>query len=856
MSELIAGRYELVKQLGRGAMGVVFLANDRRLSRQVAVKVLTSAGELEEEIRRLFEQEARRAAALSHPHIITVHDAGEDESCPYIVMELLEGHDLRDLLQSKNPPPLTQLFEWYAQVCDGLAYAHRQGVVHRDLKPGNIRITLDGQAKIVDFGIARVTSGKEGQHRTGAGVVVGTAEYMSPEGILGKQVDHRADIFSMGVILYELITHHRPFEAPSVGEVMSRIVKDQPNLSLDPLPRMPDCVHEALTNALAKAPEQRYQSVGPLAHQVRLALGELLNRRDEIEHSFRAALSAGELTRAEELLGRLVSHPETRPADLVQLQEDLDRARSRLERAADPTDLPFGARLQGIGEGSSGSAPKPARVSMAASLGRRTVWAAAAAGAVGLALVAVWWLGRRVQGPEAESSFPSIAVLPFVDLSPTKDQGYFSDGLSEELLNTLAKNPKLRVAARTSSFQFKGKTGNIESIGKRLKVATVLEGSVRKSGNQVRIAAQLVSVADGYQLWSATYDRTLDNIFAVQDDIASSVAEALKVRLLGRSQPSDRSSSRSGEAYNGYLQGKYFFERRSKESMERAVRYFEQSLQLDPGYAPAWAALAQARAGQADLGHVPADQGYREARQAAERALALDHGLAEAHAAMGWIKRSYDWDWSEADASFQRALKLKPGGASIVWRAAVLAATLGRFEEAVDLDRRSVQLDPLSVPAYSNLGLHAYRAGRLAEAEAAFKKALELNPEIPGPHSFLGRVYLAQSKPAAALAEMEREPRPIWRRQGLALAYQALGRRSEADAALAELIEKDRHSFAFQIAEVYAYRGEQDKTFEWLERAYVQRDVGLAEMKGDPLLLSLKGDPRFAALLKKMRLPP
>jgi serine/threonine protein kinase/TolB-like protein/Tfp pilus assembly protein PilF len=867
--ELIAGRYEVIQQLGRGAMGVVYLASDRRLNRKVAVKVLTSAGELSAEARRRFEQEAQRAAALSHPHIVTVFDAGEDQGQPYIVMEVIEGQDLADLLESKNRPPRTQLLEWFVQVCEGLSYAHRQGVVHRDLKPGNIRITGGGRAKILDFGIARAISGEQSKYRTATGVVLGTPEYMSPEGILGQHVDHRADIFSMGVILYEMITQHRPFQAGSVGAVMSRIVQEPPDLSLDPLPRMPESIREALTKALAKQPDQRYQNVLPLTNQVKLALGELSNRGDELEHAFRAALSAGDLKRAEELLGRLASSPGTSTAKKAELQAELDRARSRIQRASLRTNILSGEPMQESGEFSSGSALMKQRKALAQAEAmpeqkrraesrrptRNKGWVAAAALTLALALAALWWIGRQARRHAAQPSTPSIAVLPFVDLSPTKDQEYFADGLSEELLNVLAKNPKLRVAARTSSFQFKGKTGNIDTIGRQLKVATVLEGSVRKSGNQVRITAQLISVSNGYQLWSDTYDRTLDNIFAVQDDIAESVAAALNVTLLGDRTAAARSRG-NPEAHNAFLQGRYFFERRSKETLEKASEYFEQALKLDPGYARAWAALAQTHMRQADLGYLPVDEGYKKARQEVERALELDHNLAEAHAAMGWIKRSYDWDWTEADAAFQRALKLEPGNATVVQGAAVLASTLGHFDEALELDRRAVQLDPLYVPQHTNHGLHALYGGRLDEAEAACRKALELNPEDRGAHYFLGKVLLAQSKPEAALAEMKLEADPVRHRQGLALAYHAVGRLREADAALAELIQGHQDRMAFKIAEVHAYRGDADRAFEWLERAYAQRDAGLAEIKGDSLLRGLAGDPRFAAFLRKMRLPP
>ncbi len=487
--------------------------------------------------------------------------------------------------------------------------------------------------------------------------------------------------------------------------------------------------------------------------------------------------------------------------------------------------------------------------------GRRKMLVAVGVLVAVLAVAAAFWLRRGGRGSAAQPGTASIAVLPFVDMSSEKNQEYFSDGLAEELLNDLAKIPGLRVAARTSSFQFKGKNEDLRTVGDKLNVGAILEGSVRKQGSRVRITAQLIKVGDGFHLWSETYDQEMNDIFAVQEDIGRSVAGSLKVALLGRKTSMPSAQGTNAEAYNAYLQGEYFLKRHGKENLEKAIGYYEQTIKLDPGYAPAWVGLAAARSDQADRGYLPVEESYRKAREAAERALALDANLAAAHAAMGGIKMSYDWDWAGADASYQQALALEPGNAKFVRNAGMLAKTMGRLDEALAQDRRAVELDPLSVPAHSTLGLAAYYAGRRDEAAAALKKAMELNPEFPNSHALLGQVYLAQAHPQEALAEMEREPEPAIRLQGQALAYHALGRKKESDAALAELTAKYQADAAFQIAEVYAFRREADRAFEWLERAYAQRDSGLAEIKGDPLLRSLERDPRYAAFLKKMRLP-
>ena len=453
-----------------------------------------------------------------------------------------------------------------------------------------------------------------------------------------------------------------------------------------------------------------------------------------------------------------------------------------------------------------------------------------------------------------QATAKSIAVLPFADMSAGKDQEYFADGLSEELLNLLAQLPELRVIGRTSSFQFKGRNEDLRVIGEKLNVAHILEGSVRKSDEKVRITAQLIRAADGSHLWSQTYDRTLDDIFVVQDDIAGEVVKALKLTLLGTA-PVTRSTPVDPEAYNLALQGRFFLDRRNRKDLERAVEYFRRSLERDPGYAPAWAGLSQTNARQADNGFVPAADGYRRAREAAEKALALDPQLADAHLAMGWIQSSYDWDWAAADASFRKALDLEPGSAQALRQAGVLASTLGRWSEAIDLTNKAIERDPLRPASYNNLGLALLAVNRGAEAEAEFRRALELNPDGAYWHLALGRALLLQGSADAALQEMQQETEEVWRLFGLALAFHALGRRGESDAVLADLESKYAGEMAYQIAEVHAFRGEVDLAFEWLERAYDQRDGGAADIKGSRLMRGLAGDPRYKAFLRKMKLP-
>ena len=448
----------------------------------------------------------------------------------------------------------------------------------------------------------------------------------------------------------------------------------------------------------------------------------------------------------------------------------------------------------------------------------------------------------------------SIAVLPFVNMSGDPQQEYFSDGMAEELLNSLVRISELKVPARTSAFAFKGKDMDVGDIARRLNVGAILEGSVRKAGNKVRITAQLIKATDGYNLWSQTYDRTLDDIFVVQDDIAGEVVKALKLTLLGTTSVT-RSRPVDPEAYNLALQGHFFLDRRGQQDLERSVDYFRRALERDPGYALGWAGLSQAYTRQAVSGFVPLADGIRRARESAAKALALDSQLVDAHLAMGSIQQSYDWDWEAADASFRRALALEPGNAEALRHASRQALTLGRLNEAVDLANQAIDRDPLRPNSYSNLGVALLAVDHDAEAEAAFRKALELDPGGARRHYAIGLALLLQGKPDAALQEMQQETHEIYRFSGLPLVFPALGPHGESEAALAALKGRYAGDAAYQVAEAHAFRGETDLAFEWLERAHAQRDSGVNDIKGDRLMRGLASDPRYKAFVRKLKLP-
>ncbi len=468
-------------------------------------------------------------------------------------------------------------------------------------------------------------------------------------------------------------------------------------------------------------------------------------------------------------------------------------------------------------------------------------------------LVLVFWFFIGQKKSAETISDKSIAVLPFVNMSDNKEQEYFSDGLSEELINLLTKIPELKVIGRTSSFSFKGKNEDLRSIAEKLGVAHLLEGSVRKDGNKIRVTAQLIKATDGSHLWSETYDRDLKGIFKLQDEIAGAVVKQLKLKLLPVSDNS-ASSVTNTEVYNLILQGNYFSEKRDKENLAKALDFYLQALAIDSLNARSWAGVAKCFSLQATWNWIDRNQGYKKAELAANKAIALDEKQAEGHKVLGSIKMN-GLDWDGAEVEFQKALNLEPGNADVLRVIGLLYRCLGRYDEAIQLTKQSIALDPIKGITYSNFGLLLYYANHLEEAIASYKKVLELNPQFPRAHVFFGKVYLLQGKPELALEEMSQEADETWKIFGLILTYQALGRKKEADKLLSDYIIKFQKDEAYLLAEIYAFRGEKDRAFEWLEKSYIAREPTLLFLKGDPLLKNLWPDPRYKALLKKMNLP-
>jgi serine/threonine protein kinase/Tfp pilus assembly protein PilF len=755
------GSYRIVAQLGVGGMGEVHRAHDTRLGRDVAIKVLPD--ELSSSPERLvrFEREARIVASLNHPNIVTLYSIEEATGVRFLTMELVEGRSVGDMV-APGGLPLPQVLEIALAIADALDAAHRKGVVHRDLKPANVMVTHDGRVKVLDFGLAKLVSDESGKRPSDsmiatsplstAGEVFGTVPYMAPEQIFGEALDARADLFSFGVLVFEMLAGHRPFTGKTFWEVSNAIVHDTPPPLRDLRIDTPVALEEIVRRCLEKSPSSRFPGALDVANELRIL-------------------------------------------------------RRTLERGTSPMPQPVPERLA------------------------------------------------------------SIAVLPFVNRSASQDDEYFSDGLADELLGLLTKIRGVRVSARASSFHFRGQNVPLAEIGKALNVATLLDGSVRRAGNRVRISVQLVKVGDGSHLWSETYDRTLDDIFAVQDDIARSVVKELRVALLGESANSEasdraraevdratRGRATDPEAHRLFLLARHFMDQLNRESTAKAIQYLQQAVARDPGFALAWTELSVAYEREVGWALVGANEGHTKAREAVDRALALEPALADAHAQVAWIKIFHEWDWAGAERALTRARELAPGSAPVIRLSGVLASVLGKPNDAVALYRQALEQDPLSAAAYHSLGLALHALDDFAAAGEAFRRALELAPSRIATHAHLGLNTLAQGRHEEAFAETSREPENGYRLWAMSIVHAALNHATESDEALQRLIDEHASHWAVQVAEVYATRGEADRAFEWLDRAHAARDVGLAHVKTSPRLRALRDDPRWHALLGRMGL--
>jgi serine/threonine-protein kinase len=774
LAAALADRYRIERELGAGGMATVYLAEDLKHQRKVAVKVLRPelAAALGHE---RFLREITTTANLRHPHILPLYDSGEAGEFLFYVMPYAEGETLRERLDREKQLPLDDALRIAGEVADALSYAHSRGVIHRDIKPENILLE-SGHAVVADFGIARAVSAAGGDQLTKTGVAVGTAAYMSPEQAAGdEELDGRSDLYALGCVLYEMLAGLPPFTGPTFESLTRQHLTAEPRPITQLRPAVPAEVAAALERALAKTPADRFNPVAQFGDAIR------------------------------------------------------------------PGKLATGASA--------------VRVPKASGRGGRIVRLSVAVATLALIAVAVTVAVSR-RGSGGESIAASVAVLPFIDLSAGRTSAYLGDGIAETLISALANVEGLEVAARTSAFSFRDKNEDVREIGRELGVATVLEGSVQRAGERLRVTAQLVKTEDGLHLWSQTFDREVHDIFAVQDEVAGAVVSALQGRLLV-GQEQNASGTRDPAAYDAYLQGRFFWNKRAVSDLELAIEYFEEAIALDSTYAQAWAGLADAYLMLPFYSDtISSAQAVPRSRRAAERALMLNADLPEAHTTLAYALAIYDWDWQASEREFRRAIALDPNYATAhKWYRDVLTA-MGRYEEALAAARRAADLDPRSPNVRTIVAISHWVLGQEEEALSEFERALELDPTFPLTLMHVSWFHWVRGDTARYFAARERldavSERGGVSASALRQAYAAGGPDSvlhlQVEAPGARLKPVDR-------AKWHVLLGDLDAAFLDLEQAERERSVWLPIGTTYPYMAPLRADPRYAATRERMGLP-
>jgi serine/threonine protein kinase/Tfp pilus assembly protein PilF len=756
------GRYEISSQLGAGGMGEVYLAQDTKLDRKVALKILPP--ELAEDKDRMsrFVREAKFASALNHPNIITIHEIGEIDGMHFISTEYIEGETLKTRL-GRESLSLKSTLEIASQVASALDAAHRAGIVHRDIKPDNIMVRDDGIVKVLDFGLVKLTASnksevdKEGETKilvnTQAGVIMGTVGYMSPEQSRAQETDARTDIWSLGCVLYEMLTHQQPFQGETMTDVLANIIYREPAPILAHRSDVPAELERIVGKTVRKNRDERYQSAK-----------ELFN-------------------------------------DLQQLQ----------------TRLLVEAEI--IRSGS----------------------------------------GERISQIQPSPFVNSIAVLPFANLSTEKDNEYFSEGLTEEIIMHLSKLQTLKVIARGSTTRYatEGKTRKQTAID--LGVQYLLEGSVRRQGRDLRITVQLVDALRDVYVWSETYRGTMEDIFDIQEKVAAEIVHALQLRLSpDETQNLKKRFTENTRAYQLYLQGRFFWNKRSEEGLKTAIKYFEEAIEHDPHYALAWAGIADSYSLLGEFGNTSRKELYPKAEAAVNKALEIDNRLAEVHTSLASLLMLSKWDWENSQKEFKLALELNPNYATAPHWYSQWLLNMGRIEESLRLISRAAELDPVSQAILKDKGLVLYYDRQYDKAIELARRTLELDPNYAAAHRLLSLVYQAKGMFDEAIVENEKWGKltrnEIETTVALAQLYAVSGKTEEAKK-LVEVVEQDelRIDQAYRgLALVYAALGDNDSAFACLEKSLERQEEALLTMKVDPKLDPLRSDPRFTALAKKI----
>ena len=778
--------YRITAKIGEGGMGVVYRAQDTNLNRPVAIKFLSGEA-ADEEAGRRFQQEAQTASSLNHPHILTVFETGEFQGQQYLVTEYIDGGTLHDWHMTTRPD-WRQVVELLSGVADGLACAHEAAIVHRDIKPRNILVTKNGYAKLADFGLAKVLEHLERDTQTDTlttgmtkpGVILGTIPYMSPEQASASPVDSRSDIFSFGIVLYEMLAGRRPFTGDTNLEVLHAIIHRDPPPLAECRPELPASLCVVIEKALEKNPAERYQTMRELVVDLRR-----LVRSDAMGH--------------------------------IPAKDSARRQVPRLWR-----------------------------------------WAAAAVLAVAsvvASVVAVWYTAHR--GTPAETK--TLAVLPFMNTEDSTHTEYMSDGITEEIIQRLAKIPGLRVVSRNSSFTYRGPQRDLLAVAKTLGATMILTGSVRRSGQKIRVAAELVDPRNSDQLWSGSYDKEITDIFAVQDQIAATVAESLRLKIGKEHSGASERHTQNIEAHDLYLRGRYEAVRRDETGLRKGAEFFQQALAKDPNYAAASAELGNCYLLMGDYGMRPTREILSPARAALLKAIELDPELPEARAVLGQLHSLFDWDWQSAEKAYGRAIELNHNYAPAYHWRAVFLASLGRWDEAMADMREALRLDPIAIPTNTAQGWLFLYAHRFKEAKEQAEKTLELNPYFVHAHVLRALACAHLRLAADAKSSIERAVAlasdEVLANRYSALPYAILGMRKEAMVGLVFLRKRGGDRQQAFIGFLCAYLGLTDEAFHWLNKAYDDRDTALPLIKTYPAMDPYRKDPRYLALLSKLKMP-